>query len=178
MRDFSPLTPCPHPLPSPPLLADQRRSSAALRPRLARGISAGFFLRIRIIKSKKRKNSAALRPHVARDISAGQEGNDRILRRQSVKGHQRSCSLADEARRMREERNHQQWIRLAEMSYEQMEEVRRKQREYQQYRERKKAMSQSSSADLGTNHSEMDQNSPFLLGNENTWPNGNYQTHN
>jgi hypothetical protein len=50
---------------------------------------------------------------------------------------------------MREERNHQQWIRLAEMSYEQMEEVRRKQREYQQYRERKKAMSQSSSADLG-----------------------------
>ena len=40
---------------------------------------------------------------------------------------------------MREERNHQQWIRLAEMSYEQMEEVRRKQREYQQYRERKKA---------------------------------------
>jgi hypothetical protein len=46
----------------------------------------------------------------------------------------------DEASQKREERNMQQWIRRAEMSSEQREEMKRKQREYMRdYRAWKKA---------------------------------------
>ncbi|XP_066350263.1 uncharacterized protein [Miscanthus floridulus] len=55
-------------------------------------------------------------------------------------------NIADEASRKREERNMQQRIRRAEMSSEQIEEMKRKKCEYMRdYRARKKATSQNSS---------------------------------